>query len=71
MQLLTKSQNENRDDHIELNVVDFTFLLIFVYALLLLLCLYFQQTQPENMSDQQAEREDHGEGGDFYYLIGF
>ena len=31
MQLLTKSQNENRDDHVELNVVDFTCLLIFVY----------------------------------------
>ena len=34
-------------------------------------CLYLQQMQPEEMSDQQAEQEDHGEGGDFQYLIGF
>ena len=37
---------------------------ISVYALLLLICLYLQQMQ-------QAEHEDNGEGGDFYYLIGF
>ena len=42
-----------------------------MYAVLLLLCLYLQQMQPEEMSDQQAEQEDHGEGGDFYDLIGF
>ena len=44
---------------------------ISVYALLLLLCLYLQQMQPEEKSDQQAQQEDHGEGGDFYDLIGF
>ena len=91
MQLLTKSQNENRDDHVELANVDFTFLLIFllstfitkwytleyfdicisVYALLLLRCVYLQQMQQKKMSDQQAEQEDHGKGGDFYDLIEF
>ena len=70
MQLLTTSQNENRDDHVELNIVDFTCLLIFVSLCMLcfcysVYCLYLQQMQPEEMSDQQAEQEDHGEGGDF------
>ena len=67
MQLLTKYQNENRDDHVERNIVDFTFLLIFVSLCMLcfcysVYCLYLQQMQPEEMSDQQAEQEDHGEG---------
>ena len=38
LQLLTKYQNENRDGHVELNIVDFTFLLIFVSLCMLCFC---------------------------------